>query len=196
MNFVEELKSRFPVLECLTAPEDLEHYGRDWTRFHVPSPVAVVFPRSSDELSSILKFCNEKNQAVVPSGGRTGLGGGAVAARKELVVSMSRMARIEEVDTAASSLRVQAGALTKDAQDKARAAGLYWPIDLASAGSSHIGGNIATNAGGLHVIRYGHVRRWVQSLEVVLMNGEKLELNGDLDKNNTGYDLRNLFIGS
>jgi len=196
MNIVDELRMSFPALECLTAAADLEHWGRDWTRFHVPAPCAIVFPRSTTELSKILLFCNEKGQSVVPSGGLTGLGGGAIAARSELVVNLSKMSKIGAVDTAAGTLRVEAGAVTKAVQDAARSAGLYWPIDLASAGSSQIGGNIATNAGGLHVIRYGHVRRWIQSLEVVLMNGEILELNGDLDKNNPGYDMRNLFIGS
>ena len=196
MDFVQELRVRFPLLECLTSASDLEHWGRDWTRFHPPAPCAAVFPRSSEELSKLLMFCSEKKQAVVPSGGLTGLGGGAVASGGELVVNLSRMSRIEAVDVSAGTIRVQAGVVTKVVQEAARNAGLYWPIDLASAGSSQIGGNIATNAGGLHVIRYGHVRRWIQSLEVVLMNGEVLELNGDLDKNNTGYDLRNLFIGS
>ncbi len=196
MEFVAELKNHFPSLECLDSAADREHWGRDWTRFHTPAPCAAVFPRTSDEVSQILKFCSEKGQAVVPSGGLTGLGGGAVATGGELVVNLSKLSRIEPVDRAAGTVRVGAGAITKKIQDSAREAGLYWPIDLASAGSSQIGGNIATNAGGLHVIRYGHVRRWIQSLEVVLMSGEKLELNGDLDKNNTGYDLRNIFIGS
>jgi FAD/FMN-containing dehydrogenase len=196
MDFIAELRKDFPALECLSEASELEHWGRDWTRFHAPSPIGIVFPRSSEELSRLLKFCSKHSQPVVPSGGRTGLGGGAVATRAELVVNLSRLTKIEAVDVAAGTIRVQAGAVTRQVQEAAKEAGLYWPIDLASAGSSQIGGNIATNAGGLHVIRYGHVRRWVQSLEVVLMNGEITELNGDLDKNNTGYDLRNLFIGS
>lgn len=196
MSFVAGLRATFPGLECLDSSEDREHWGRDWTRFNEPAPVAVVFPRSAKDLSELLKYCSSRGQSVVPSGGRTGLAGGAVAAGGELVVNLAKLLRISPVDPAAGTIRVEAGAITKNIQDAAREAGLYWPIDLASAGSSQIGGNIATNAGGLHVIRYGHVRRWVQSLEVVLMNGDILELNGDLDKNNTGYDMRNLFVGS
>jgi FAD/FMN-containing dehydrogenase len=137
----------------------------------------------------------EHQLAVVPSGGRTGLAGGAVAARGELVLSLERMRRMDPVDTLGATVRVQAGAIT-EACTSTRGARSHLAVDFASKGSSQIGGNIATNAGGVKVIRYGLTRQWVLGLEVVLANGEVLELNGALEKNNTGLDLRQLFIGS
>jgi FAD/FMN-containing dehydrogenase len=132
----------------------------------------------------------------VPSGGRTGLAGGAVAAQGELVVSLARMRRMDPVDTLGATVRVQAGAITEAVHQHCAPHGLTWPIDFASKGSSQVGGNIATNAGGVRVIRYGLTRQWVLGLEVVLPSGDVLELGGALEKNNTGLDLRQLFIGS
>jgi FAD/FMN-containing dehydrogenase len=132
----------------------------------------------------------------VPSGGRTGLAGGAVAARGELVLSLERMRRMDPVDELGATVRVQAGAVTEAVHQHAARAGLTWPVDFASKGSSQVGGNIATNAGGVRVIRYGLTRNWVLGLQVVLASGVVLELGGALEKNNTGYDLRQLFIGS
>jgi FAD/FMN-containing dehydrogenase len=109
---------------------------------------------------------------------------------------MSRMRRMDPVDLLGSTVRVQAGAVTEEVHRHAAASGLTWPVDFASKGSSQVGGNIATNAGGVKVIRYGLTRNWVLGLQVVLASGEVLELNGALEKNNTGLDLRQLFIGS
>src|SRR5262249_37014155 len=137
--------------------------------------------------------------AVVPSGGRTGLAGGAVAANGEIVLSLSRMRRMDPVDLLGSTVRVQAGAVTQAVHEHVAPHGLTWPVDFASKGSSQVGGNIATNAGGVKVIRYGLTRQWVLGLEVVLADGTVLTLGGPtgaLEKNNTGADLRQLFIGS
>jgi FAD/FMN-containing dehydrogenase len=177
-------------------PADLAVYGRDWTRVFEPSPAAVARPRSTAEVSRLCRLCAEHGVAVVPSGGRTGLAGGAVAARGELVVSMERMRRMDPVDTLGATVRVQAGAITEAVHQHAAEHGLTWPVDFASKGSSQVGGNIATNAGGVKVIRYGLTRQWVLGLEVVLASGDVLELGGALEKNNTGLDLRQLFIGS
>jgi FAD/FMN-containing dehydrogenase len=133
---------------------------------------------------------------VVPSGGRTGLAGGAVAARGELVLSLARMRRMDPVDTTGASVRVQAGAVTQAVHEHVRPHGLVWPVDFASKGSSHVGGYISTNAGGVRVIRYGLTRQWVLGLEVVLASGQVLGSGGPLEKNNTGLDLRQLFIGT
>jgi FAD/FMN-containing dehydrogenase len=177
-------------------PSDLTAFGRDWTRIATPAPGAVAFPRGTAEVSRLLALASEHRVPVVPSGGRTGLAGGAVAARGELVLSLSRMRRMEPVDELGATVRVQAGAVTEEVHRYVAERGLLWPIDLASKGSSQIGGNVATNAGGVRVIRYGHTRSWVLGLEVVLASGAVLELNGALEKNNTGVDLRQLFIGS
>ena len=177
-------------------PSELAEYGRDWTRVHTPAPSAVAFPRTTDEVARLLALCDTHRVVVVPSGGRTGLAAGAVAARGELVLSLRRMNRIEPVDLLGNTVRVQAGAVTEAVHQHCAQHGLTWPVDFASKGSSHVGGNIATNAGGVKIIRYGLTRQWVLGLQVVTAQGQVLELNGALEKNNTGVDLRQLFIGS
>ncbi len=174
----------------------LEAYGRDWTKVFTAAPSAVAFTETTDEVAALLKLCHSFDVAVVPSGGRTGLAGGAVAAHGEVVLSLERMRRIDPVDPLARTVRCQAGAVTAAVHEHCAEAGLTWPVDFASAGQSQIGGNIATNAGGVRVVRYGLTRQWVLGLEVVTMAGDVLQLNGDLEKNNTGFDLRQLFIGS
>lgn len=175
---------------------ELQEYGRDWTRILEPDPSAVVFPGSTAQVADLLRLCSEYDVPVVPSGGRTGLAGGAVAAAGEVVLSLSRMRSMDPVDEVGMTVRVDAGAVTEAVHEHCRASGLFWPVDFASKGSSQVGGNLATNAGGVKVIRYGHTRQWVLGVRVVTMAGEVLELNGALEKNNTGLDLRQLFIGS
>ena len=179
-----------------TDSAQLEAYGRDWTKIHTPAPSAIAFVETTEEVAALLRLCHEHDVPVVPSGGRTGLAGGAVAANGEVVISLDRMRRIDKVDALARTVRCQAGAVTAAVHEHCAEAHLTWPVDFASAGSSQIGGNIATNAGGVRVVRYGLTRQWVLGLQVVTMTGEVLELNGDLEKNNTGLDLRQLFIGS
>lgn len=171
-------------------------YGRDWTRVHAPNPSAVAFVHSTEQVSRLLALAERHRIPVVPSGGRTGLAGGAVAAQGELVLSFDRMRRLYPVDVVARTVRVEAGAVTKAVHAHVEPHGLTWPVDFASSGSSQVGGNIATNAGGVRVVRYGLTRQWVIGLQVVLMGGRVLELNGALEKNNTGIDLRQVFIGS
>lgn len=180
----------------LTDDASLAHYGRDWTRSYEVAPSAIVFPESAEEVASLVKWARATASALVPSGGRTGLSGGAVASNGEVVVSFERMNRILDFDAADGVVSVQAGVVTQALQDFAQEKGLYYPVDFASSGSSHIGGNIATNAGGIKVIRYGLTRDWVAGLTVVTGAGEILELNHALVKNATGYDLRHLFVGS
>jgi len=177
-------------------PEDLETYGTDWTRVFPPAPSLLALPRSTAEVATIIGRCHEAGVAVVPSGGRTGLAGGAVAANGEVVLSLERMRDLGEVDTLGGTVRVGAGAITEVVHRHAEEHDLTWPVDFASKGSSTIGGNIATNAGGVKVIRYGLTRNWVLGLTVVTGTGEVLELGGALEKDNTGVDLRQLFIGS
>ena len=195
-GFLEALRRDFPQDLLLTDASDLAEYGRDWTRVYAPEPSAIALPRTTDEVSRLLALCLAHDVKVVPSGGRTGLAGGAMARNGELVLSLVRMNRIGPVDELGATVRVQAGAVTEAVHQATAAHGLTWPVDFASKGSSHVGGNIATNAGGVRVIRYGLTRQWVLGLQVVLASGEVLELNGALEKNNTGFDLRQLFIGS
>lgn len=176
--------------------EALDVYGRDWTKIHTPRPRAIAFPRSTEDVQAIVKFANEHHIALVPSGGRTGLSAGAVAANDELVMVMDYMNKVVEFNAVDRSVTVQAGMITEQLQQFAEEQGLYYPVDFASAGSSQIGGNISTNAGGIKVIKYGMTRDWVLGLKVVTGKGEVLDLNKGLIKNNTGYDLRHLFIGA
>jgi FAD/FMN-containing dehydrogenase len=195
-DFVSALEREFPPDFATRDPGDLAEYGRDWTKVTPPAPSAIAFPRTTAEVSRLLVLANRHRVAVVPSGGRTGLAGGALAANGELVVSMARMRRMDPVDLLGATVRVQAGAVTEEVHKHCAPHGLTWPVDFASKGSSHVGGNIATNAGGVKVIRYGLTRSWVLGLDVVLPDGTVLALNGALEKNNTGIDLRQLFIGS
>ncbi len=195
-SFLDRLRAECPALKLSQDPSDLTEYGRDWTRAVDPAPLAIAFPATTEEVSKIMKLASATGTAIVPSGGRTGLSGGAVAASGELVLSLARMNRMHSVDPLSQTVRVQAGAITEAVHQHCEPHGLTWPVDFASKGSSHVGGNLATNAGGVRVIRYGLTRNWVLGLQVVLAGGEILEINGELEKNQTGLDLRQLFIGS
>ncbi len=175
---------------------DLAVRGIDWTRVFKAAPAAVVFPESVEEVVALTELANARGLALVPSGGRTGLSGGAVAANGEVVVSFDRMNRILAFDPVDRLARCQAGVVTATLQEYARARGLFYPVDFGSSGSSQVGGNIATNAGGIRVIRYGLTRDWIAGLTVVTGTGAVLDCNNGLVKNATGYDLRHLFIGS
>ncbi|HUH36458.1 MAG TPA: FAD-binding oxidoreductase [Spongiibacteraceae bacterium] len=195
-DWIAQLEAALGADRLSTAADDLQRYGRDWTRAVDPAPRAVVLPRSLAEVQTLVRLANALGLALVPSGGRTGLSGGAVAARGEVVVAMDRMNRILDFNPVDRTVRCEAGVITRQLQDYAEQQGLYYPVDFASAGSSQIGGNISTNAGGIKVIRYGMTRDWVAGLTVVTGAGEVLELNQGLVKNNAGYDLRQLFIGA
>lgn len=178
-------------------PYKLKEYGNDSSSYFVTTNAAlIIYPRTTQEVVEIIQLANEKKILIVPSGGRTGLSGGATAINNEVILSLEKMNREIQFNDQEQTLEVEAGMITQVLQEKAKERGLYFPIDFAAVGSSQIGGNIATNAGGIHVIHYGMIRRWVTGLKVVTGKGELLELNKGLLKNNTGYDLKNLFIGS
>ncbi len=180
----------------LTDPADLDTYGKDWTRIYPPRPVAIVLPKTTEQVQALVRFANDNQVALVPSGGRTGLSAGAVAANGEVVVAFDNMNQILDFSASDRMVHCQAGVVTEQLQKFAEDNDLYYPVDFASAGSSQLGGNLSTNAGGIKVIRYGMSRDWVAGLKVVTGKGEVLNLNKDLAKNNTGYDLRHLFIGA
>jgi FAD/FMN-containing dehydrogenase len=195
-DLIAQLRHLLCADRVRTDPGDLEHYGRDWTRQYPPAPLAVALPETVDEVQALVRWAIGADVAIVASGGRTGLSGGAVAMHGELVVSFERMNRILGFDPVDRTLTVQAGVVTEAVQHAAREHGLFYPVDFGSRGSSQIGGNVATNAGGIKVIRYGLTREWVAGLKVVTGTGELLELNRGLIKNATGYDLRHLLVGS
>ena len=196
MEILESLKKIFDDGCVLTDAESLQTYGKDWTRIHQPNPLAIVFPKSTEQVQALVKYANQESLALVPSGGRTGLSGGAVAANKEIVVSFDKMNQILDFNSLDRSVQCQAGVITQQLQNLAIENNLFYPVDFASSGSSQIGGNISTNAGGIKVVGYGLTRNWVLGLTVVTGAGEILKLNHGLVKNATGYDLRQLFIGA
>jgi FAD/FMN-containing dehydrogenase len=193
---LQSLQQSSPSLRLKTDPADLEHYGRDWTRRWIPNPLAIALPGTVEEVQAVVRWANQHGVAVVPSGGRTGLSGGAVAANGELVLSLERMNKALDFNAVDRTLTVQAGMPLEALHNAAREHGLIYPVDFAARGSCSIGGNIATNAGGIRVIRYGNTREWIAGLKVVAGNGELLELNKGLIKNSSGYDFRQLVIGS
>ena len=143
---------------CRTDADTLTEYGRDWTRYTEPAASAVVFPTSRDELVELVKLANRDRLALVPSGGRTGLSGGACATAGEVVVSMEKMDRLLDFNPTDRLITVEAGMVTEVLQQHALERELYFPVDFASRGSSRIGGNIATNAGGIKVaVSYTHL---------------------------------------
>lgn len=190
------LQTALPGLRLLTDAADLEHYGRDWTRRWTPAPLAIALPERVEDVLAIVRWANAQGVAIVPSGGRTGLSGGAVAAAGELVVSTARMNKLLGFDPVDRTLTVQAGAVLQKVQEAARSHGLQYPVDFAARGSCSIGGSIATNAGGIRVVRYGNTRQWVAGLTLVTGGGELMTLGRGLVKDSSGYDLRQLAIAS
>jgi FAD/FMN-containing dehydrogenase len=180
----------------LTDADSLQLYGCDWTRVYTPNPSVVVLPGSIEQVQSIVRLAAHEQLAIVPSGGRTGLSAGAVACNGELVLALDRLNHIDDFSPVDRTVRCGAGVITQQLQQYATERDLFYPVDFASSGSSQIGGNISTNAGGIKVIRHGMTRDWVAGLKLVTGSGELLDLNRGLVKNNAGYDLRQLVIGA
>jgi FAD/FMN-containing dehydrogenase len=195
-NIVDILNSAIGQDRVLTGPAIEQRYRTDWTRMVQAQPLAVVLPRSTQEVSSVLEICNRWGQPVVPQGGMTGLAGGAVPGENDLCLSLERMRGIEEIDRSAATMTVLAGITLQAVQEAAIEAGFEFPIDMGSRGSCQIGGVLATNAGGIRVIQSGMARENVVGLEVVLADGAVLSSMTKMTKNNTGYDLKQWFIGS
>ena len=171
---IASLQQACPGLKLKTDPADLEHYGRDWTRRWTPAPLAIALPATVEEVQAVMRWSAGEGVPVVPSGGRTGLSGGAVAANGELVLSLERMNKALAYDAVDRTLVVQAGMPLEAVHNAALDHGLIYPVDFAARGSCTIGGNIATNAGGIRVIRYGNTREWIAGLKVVTADGELL----------------------
>jgi FAD/FMN-containing dehydrogenase len=161
-----------------------------------PQGGAIVRPVDTQQLSDVLALCNSRLQKVVPQGGRTGLVGGAYVNTDEIAISLERMTRIEEIDPIGSVGVVQAGVTLEGFQNAVAEQGLFYPVDLGAKGSATIGGTIATNAGGNRVIRWGMTRQNVLGLEAVLADGTIVSSMNRMLKNNTGYDVKQVFIGS
>jgi FAD/FMN-containing dehydrogenase len=197
---IDALAARLsPVLDAAGLRRDPAidaHRSADATGIAGAVPPLVIRPRTTAEVSAALAACHALGQPVVVQGGLTGLAGGARPAEGEVALSLDRMAAIEPPDADAASILVEAGATLEAVQRRAEAAGLRVGVDIGARGSCTIGGNIATNAGGIRVLRYGMFRAQVAGLEVVLADGTVLSALAGLAKDNAGYDLKQLFIGS
>jgi D-lactate dehydrogenase (cytochrome) len=198
MSSIEPLRSIVGADHVLTAADAVAPYLADWRRRYVGRAQAVVQPATADEVARIVAWCSRTGTPVVPQGGNTGLVGGATpdASGRAILLSLRRMARIRAVDPANNTLTAEAGCVLLDVQAAARAHDRLFPLSLAAEGSATIGGNLSTNAGGVQVLRYGNARELCLGLEVVLPSGEVWNGLRGLRKDNTGYDLRDLFIGA
>ncbi len=195
-GFLTAISKLLPADQVRRDATSLETYGQDWSNLLSPNAKAILFPANTEQVSQILKLATEYKQTIVPSGGRTGLSGGAVATQGECVLSLEKINFIGPIDTLSQTVTVGAGAITQAVHEATAPHGLTWPVDFASKGSSQVGGNISTNAGGVRVLRYGSTRNWVLGLTAVTMDGTRHTLNGSLEKNNTGVDFKQMLIGS
>jgi FAD/FMN-containing dehydrogenase len=197
-EFLRPLAAIVGEAHVLTDERDTAGHFTDWRKQYYGRAECVVRPANTGEVAEIVKLCGRENVAIVPQGGNTGLSGGAtpVGAQREIVLSLSRMNRIRHVDPLDDSLVAEAGCILANVQQAAEAAGRYFPVSLAAEGSCQIGGILSTNAGGVNVLRYGNTRDQVLGLEVVLPDGSVWDGLRSLRKDNTGYDLKQLFIGA
>ena len=182
----------------LTGDDIGEQYTRDWAKTTSGRALAVALPATTAQTAAVLRECNKHGAPVVPQGGHTGLSGGGTPSEdgRQVILSLRRMSAVREVSAANKTMTAEAGCLLETAQQRAEAAGLLFPLNLAAKGSCQLGGNLATNAGGVNVLRYGTARDLCLGVEAVLANGETLNLLSGLRKDNSGYDLKNLIIGS
>ncbi|XP_024970446.1 D-2-hydroxyglutarate dehydrogenase, mitochondrial isoform X3 [Cynara cardunculus var. scolymus] len=184
------------VKNVIQDDEELQPANTDWMHKYKGSSKLMLQPENTDELSQILKYCNSRCLAVVPQGGNTGLVGGSVPVFDEVIINTRRMNRIISFDKVSGVLVCDAGCILENLISFLDKQGFIMPLDLGAKGSCQIGGNVSTNAGGLRLVRYGSLHGTVLGLEVVLANGNVIDMLGTLRKDNTGYDLKHLFIGS
>lgn len=182
----------------LTDPHDVAPHMIDWRKRHSGTAACVVFPRSTEQVSALLAYCNEHRVKVFPQGGNTSVCGGSVPDHdgNSVLVNLAKLNQIREVNAPNNSITVEAGCILADIQSAALDAGRLFPLSLGAEGSCQIGGNLSTNAGGTNVVRFGNTRDLVLGLEVVLADGRIWSGLRTLRKNNSGYDLKNLFIGA
>ena len=195
-DFLQRLREIVGATHILTAPFDIAPYCTDWRGRYTGQPLCVVKPGTAEDVAAVVQTCAAAGIAVVPQGGNTGLCGGATPVGGEVLVSLTRLNRIRAIDTDNNTLTVEAGCTLAAVQEAATSAGRLFPLSLAAEGTATIGGNLATNAGGVQVLRYGNARELCLGLEVVLPDGRLWNGLRGLRKDNTGYDLKHLFIGA
>jgi len=193
---IQELTSIVGENNILAHGKEKNRFTHIWKTDIPLAALAVVFPRSTEEVSAIMKLCHENNQEVVVHGGVTNLVGGTQTQEKQLVISLEKMNSIEEIDEKSRTITVQAGVILENAIDAANDNNLFLPLSFGAKGSAQVGGVVSTNAGGLRVFRYGMTRQMVLGLEAVLADGTIISSLKKIIKDNSGYDLKQLFIGA
>ena len=189
------------ICKFITYEEDRElnkKYSEDWRGRFSNISLGVAFPNSTLEVAKIVKFADKYNFNLIPQGGNTGLVGGTAPYKnkKEIILNLEKMNKILEIDEGNQSIELQAGVIIENANSSLEKKNFIFPLNMSSIGSSQVGGAIATNAGGMNVVRYGSMRNNILAIEVVLSNGEILSLGSNLIKDNTGYNLKDIFCGS
>jgi D-lactate dehydrogenase (cytochrome) len=195
---LSRLAASVGAAHVLTDPAETTSYATDWRKRWFGKALAVVKPATTDEVARVVRLCGEARTAIVPQGGNTGLCGGATPdeSGRQIVLNLSRLNRVRAIDTVNNTLTAEAGCVLASLQQAADDADRLFPLSLAAEGSCEIGGNLSTNAGGVQVLRYGNTRDLTLGLEVVLPSGEVWDGLRGLRKDNTGYDLKQLFIGA
>ncbi|MDP1651403.1 MAG: FAD-binding oxidoreductase [Rhodocyclaceae bacterium] len=193
---IDSLRAALGAAHVLTDPFDIAPYCTDWRGRYSGQPLCVVKPASTEEVAAVVRACAAAGIAIVPQGGNTGLCGGATPTQGEVVISLTRLNRVRAIDTANNTMTVEAGCTLAAVQAAAEQAGRLFPLSLAAEGTATIGGNLSTNAGGVQVLRYGNARELCLGLEVVLPDGRIWNGLRGLRKDNTGYDMKHLFIGA
>ena len=198
LNIINSLTDLCGEENIISDSDNLTNYNQDWDNKFFNKAICATLPKNSSQVSRIVNFCNLNKIKIVPQGGNTGLVGGSTPSYidQEVIVNLKKMDNIYEIDDLNYSIDLGAGVILQNAKDIALKKNLLLPLDIASSGSSQIGGNIATNAGGINVIKYGSMRDQILGLEIVIPNGEIVNINSKMKKNNTGYDLKNLMCGS
>jgi len=193
---LESLRAVVGPAQVLTEPDDVAPYVTDWRGRYKGSALAIVRPGDTPQVAEVVRLCAQAGVAIVPQGGNTGLCGGATPTSGEVVVCLTRLNRVRGIDVANNTITVEAGCTLAAVQEAATAADRLFPLSLAAEGTATIGGNLSTNAGGVQVLRYGNARELCLGLEVVLPDGRIWNGLRSLRKDNTGYDLKHLFIGA
>ena len=186
------------TINCIDDELDIIKYSKDWRGRINEKALCVVFPKNEDEVSKILKFCYDNEVKVIPQGGNTNLVASASPSKekKEIIINMEKINQIHHIDILNKCVEVDAGVKIDDLNTSLEKDGFLFPLEMASTGSSQVGGVISTNAGGINVLHYGSVRNNLLGLDVVLSNGKILRLGSKVVKDNTGYNLKDLFCGS
>jgi FAD/FMN-containing dehydrogenase len=197
-KIINNLLKILPKKNIIANNQELTKYNKDWRGFYNYKSICLVFPKTTNEVSRILKLCFKHNIKVVPQSGNTSLTGASVPSKDsyEIIISLKKMNKLLSIDKENMLIEVESGIILDNVKEYAEKNNYYFPLNLSSSGSCLIGGNISTNAGGINVLKYGTMRNYLQGLEIVLSDGSIVENMSVMKKDNTGYDIKNIFCGS